>query len=74
MSPRISYYSIISVGKKDYYQILIDDENIESIVIVLNTASGETELEVNEIIQNDMGEYDFKTIRFNKDYLPDVIK
>ena len=76
MSPRISYYSIISVGKKDYYQILIDDENIESIVIVLNTASGETELEVNEIIQNDMGEYDFKIIgvSFNKDYLPDVIR
>ena len=76
MSPRISYYSIISVGKKDYYQILIDDENIESIVIVLNTASGETELEVNEIIQNDMGEYDFKIIgvSFNKDYLLDVVR
>ena len=76
MSPRISYYSIISVGKKDYYQILIDDENIESIVIVLNTASGVTELEVNEIIQNDMGEYEFKTIgvSFNKDYLLDVVR
>ena len=71
MSPRQSYYSIISVNKTDNYQINIIDSDIESIVIVLNTASGDADMKV--YLKT---EYDKKQIGFssNNDYIPDVVR
>ena len=71
MSPRKSYYSIISVNKTDKYQINIFDSDIESIVIVLNTASGDADMKV--FMKT---EYDKKQIgaSSNNDYIPDVVR
>ncbi len=76
MSPRTSYYSIISVGKIDKYQININDDDIESVVIVLNTASGNAELEVYEMKESSFEDNELKKIgmSINKDYLPDVVR
>ena len=76
MSPRTSYYSIISVGKIDKYQININDDDIESVVIVLNTASGNAELEVYEMKESNFEDNELKKIgmSINKDYLPDVVR
>ena len=46
MSPRVTYRSFIPINKVDSYEINIKDENIESIVIVLNRQNGECSLNV----------------------------
>ena len=79
MSPKKTYYNIIPKGKEDYYEVIIDDETIPSIVIVLTTVTGDAELAVYK--KNNFSDYgtDIKDsklvgISMNKDYIPDVIR
>ena len=72
MSPRKSYYSIISVNKTDNYQINIFDSDIESIVIVLNTASGDADMKVFINDENDNKKQIGSSA--NSDYIPDVVR
>ena len=44
MSPRTTYRTIIPNGKSDLYEININDPEVISIVIVLNTQNGECSL------------------------------
>ena len=76
MSPKKTYYSMIPVGKADLYDIIITEPNLTSLVIVLNTASGDAELlafkynDDNETINNS----NLFAISMNNDYIPDVIR
>ena len=76
MSPKTTYFSIIPVGKVDLYEIIITDPSYSSLVIVLNTASGDAELLVykkkNETSGNDHN--NLIGISLNNDYIPDVIR
>ena len=79
MSPKKTYYNIIPKGKEDYYEVIIDDETIPSIVIVLTTVTGDAELAVYK--KHNFSDYgtDIKDsklvgISMNKDYIPDVIR
>ena len=77
MSPKKTYYNIIAKGKEDLYEILVTDEEINSIVVVLTSVTGDAELQVerkpdpNES-QTNQG-FQSKMSR-NKDYIPDVVR
>ena len=79
MSPKKTYYNIIAKGKTDLYEILVTDEEINSIVVVLTSVTGDAELQVEQIKeqQNNQnspyGGFRSKISR-NKDYIPDVIR
>ena len=46
MSPKKTYYNVIAKGKEDLYDILVTDEEVNSIVIVLTSVTGDAELQV----------------------------
>ena len=71
MTPKKTYYSIIPAGKKDLYEITITDEEINSIVVVLNTASGDAELIV---FFEENQTQKIAGISLNNDYIPDVVR
>ena len=71
MSPRKSYFNIIPKNKIDTYEIYVGDNNVTSIVIVLDTLSGDAELSVNKIIDDKKS---FVDVSFNDDFLPDVVR
>ena len=75
MSPRVNYHSFIPINKIDSYEINIKDENIESIVIVLNRQNGECSLNVYQEYMKD-GEKKLKLIdfSFNDEYIPNVVR
>ncbi len=74
MSPKKTYYNIIPKGKIDLYEILVNDEEVSSIVVVLNSVTGDAELQV-EKVQDKEGKSNFRgKISRNKDYIPDVIR
>ena len=77
MSPKKTYYNIIPKGKEDLYEILVTDEEINSIVVVLTSVTGDAELQVERKTdpnenQNNQG-FQSKMSR-NKDYIPDVVR
>ena len=77
MSPKKTYYNIIAKGKEDLYEILVTDEEINSIVVVLTSVTGDAELQVERKTdsndnQNNRG-FQSKISR-NKDYIPDVVR
>ena len=71
MTPKKTYYSIIPAGKKDLYEITITDNEIDSIVVVLNTASGDAELVV---FFEENQTQKIAGISLNNDYIPDVVR
>ena len=74
MSPKKTYYNIIPKGKTDLYEILVNDEEVSSIVAVLTSVTGDAELQI-EKIQDQSGSSGYKgKISRNKDYIPDVVR
>ena len=79
MSPKKTYYNIIPKGKIDYYEVVVDEIAIPSIVIVLTTVTGDAQLTVYKkkyISDQSTSEKDTKLIgmSLNKDYIPDVVR
>ena len=76
MSPKKTYYSMIAVGKADLYEIIITDPNLTSLVIVLNTATGDAELFAYRYKDDDdkIEGNNLVGISLNNDYIPDVIR
>ena len=79
MSPKKTYYNIIPKGKNDFYEIIVDDFTIPSVVVVLTTVTGDAELAVYR--KDNIS--DFSTehknmklvgVSMNNDYIPDVIR
>ena len=79
MSPKKTFYNIIPKGKTDFYELIVDDVNTPSVVIVLTSVTGDAELAVyrKENI-NDFGTdtKDMKLVgvSMNNDYIPDVVR
>ena len=75
MSPRVTYRSFIPINKVDSYEIIITDDNIESVVIVLNKQNGECSLNVYQnIIENGEKKLRLIDISFNHEYMPNVVR
>ena len=81
MSPKKTYYNIIAKGKTDLYEILVTDEEVNSIVVVLTSVTGDAELQVqrnndpNMDNNNQAANTGFQSkISRNKDYIPDVVR
>ena len=77
MTPKKMYYGSIPVGKNDYYQIRITDANIHSLVVVLNSESGDAELSLFLKVNNnlpDSKEGKLISMSYHNDYIPDVIR
>ena len=75
MSPKKTYYNIIAKGKTDLYEILINDEEINSAVVVLTSVSGDAELQVEKSFDKEGKKPNFQgKLSRNKDYIPDVIR
>ena len=74
MSPKKTYYNIIAKGKTDLYEILINDEEINSMVIVLTSVTGDAELQVDKIEEKDQKSNFRGKLSRNKDYIPDVVR
>jgi len=76
MTPKQMYYGSIPIGKNDYYKVRITDENIHSLVVVLNSESGDAELSLFRMTQNQLGPNEGKLISmsYHNDYIPDVIR
>ena len=80
MSPRKTYYNVIAKGKTDLYELLVTDEEVSSIVVVLNSVTGDAELQVernkenNSIDNNNLNTNFESKVSRNKDYIPDVVR
>ena len=80
MSPKKTYYNLIAKGKIDLYEILVTDEEVNSIVVVLTSVTGDAELQVQRIddpnsAQGSVVNTGFQSkISRNKDYIPDVVR
>ena len=74
MSPKKTYYNVIAKGKIDLYEIVVDDEEVNSIVVVLNSVSGDAELEVDIGPNKDEKSTIQTRLSRNKNYIPDVIR
>lgn len=78
LSPKRTYFNFIPKGKQDIYEILITEKEINSLVVVLNTASGDAELTLKK--KKDMNEIGLTKntqligISRKDDYIPDVIR
>ena len=75
MTPKTTYYSMISSNNTDLYQIRIDEPSLASLVIVLNSISGDAQLIVHKINEKETDK-DKKLvgISFNSDFIPDVVR
>ena len=74
MSPKKTYYNIIAKGKIDLYEILVNDEEVQSIVVVLTSVSGDAELEIQTTKDQEGRPFPIGKFSRNKDYIPDVIR
>lgn len=78
LSPKRTYFNYIPKGKQDIYEILITDPDINSLVVVLNTASGDAELTLKKKKNiNEMGiskNTELIGVSRKDDYIPDVIR
>ena len=78
LSPKRTYFNFIPKGKQDIYEILITEKEISSLVVVLNTASGDAELTLKK--KKDINEIGLTKnteligISRKDDYIPDVIR
>ena len=73
MVPRTSYYNLLPHGQYDKYKIIITDESIHSAVIVLNSVSGDAELFVYKI-QEENGQKKLLGYSTLNNYIPDVVR
>ena len=76
MTQKQMYYGSIPLGKIDYYEIKITDENVHSLVVVLNSESGDAELLLfrkNDITPGKK-EGQLISISYHNDYIPDVVR
>ena len=71
MKARQMYYGVIPIKKSDSYEIIISDEKVHSLIIVLNTESGDAEL---KLLKKKTNSTSYGWLSFNDDYIPDVIK
>ena len=71
--PRTSIYNTIPGDETDFYKIINDDENVEQIVIVLNSISGNADMEIYKY-DEDINDYRFVDSSNNEKDLPDVIR
>ena len=79
MSPKKTYYNIIPKGKNDFYEIIVDDASVPSVVVVLTTVTGDAELTVYKKLHiSDFGINEKNAKLFgmsmNNDYIPDVVR
>ena len=76
MTPKQMYYGSIPIGKNDYYRIRITDPKIHSLVVVLNSESGDAELLLFKQNENQHITKEGKliSISYHNDYIPDVIR
>ena len=76
MKQKQMYYGTIPIGKIDYYEIMITDENVHSLVVVLNSESGDAELLLfRKGETNPDGKVEqLISISYHNDYIPDVIR
>ena len=78
LSPKRTYFNFISKGKQDIYEILITEPEVNSLVVVLNTASGDAELTLKK--KRDINEIGLSKnteligVSKKDDYIPDVIR
>ena len=78
LHPKRTYSNLIPKGKQDIYEILITEPEVNSLVVVLNTASGDAELAIRK--KRDINEIGLtkntEIIGISKkdDYIPDVIR
>ena len=76
MTPKQMYYGSIPLGKTDFYEIIITDENVHSLVVVLNSESGDAELTL--FREKDKGkgikEGALVSYSWHNDYIPDVVR
>ena len=73
LTPRTSVYNTIPRDEIDFYKIINDDENVEEIVIVLNSITGNADMEIYKY-DEDINDYRFVDSSNNKKDLPDVLK
>ena len=79
MSPKKTFYNIIPKGKDDFYELIVDDITVPSIVIVLTTVTGDAELAVYRKDNINDFNTDYKKMQLvgvsmNNDYIPDVVR
>ena len=76
MTQKQMYYGSIPLGKIDYYEIMITDENVHSLVVVLNSESGDAELLLFRKNEISPGKKDGQliSISYHNDYIPDVVR
>jgi len=79
MSPKKTFYNIIPKSKTDFYELIVEDTSIPSVVIVLTTVTGDAELAVyrKENINdfsNDINNMKLVGVSMNNDYIPDVVR
>ena len=79
MSPKKTFYNVIPKAKADFYELIIEDVSIPSVVIVLTTVTGDAELTVyrkeniNDFI-SDSQNMKLVGVSMNNDYIPDVVR
>ena len=76
MTQKQMYYGTIPLGKVDYYEIMITDENVHSLVVVLNSESGDAELLLYRKAEISPGKKEGQliSISYHNDYIPDVVR
>ena len=74
ISPKKTYFNIIPKGKVDLYNIVVNDEEVNSIVVVLTSITGDAELQIEKILEKEEKSNFKGKLSRNKDYIPDVIR
>ena len=76
MTAKETYKSSVRIGKDDNYEIVINDEDINSLVVVLNSESGDAQLVVYKS-ENPTADTEYKQLMgtsSHNDYIPDVVR
>ena len=72
--PKTTYYNVIPKDKSDYYLMTIDNDiDIETVTVVLNSISGDTELSVYRYNIHTNTKEDEIDSSYNNAFIPDVI-
>ena len=74
MKPKKVYNGIIYTGKTDKYKITISDKDIESLIVVLNSESGDAQLSLYLEDETSYRKESLLSISSHNDYIPDVIR
>ena len=74
MRQRQVYNGIVYASKTDKYKITINDNNIESLFVVLNSKSGDAQLSIYLEDETSYNKESLISVSTHNDYVPDVIK